>query len=78
MSMDLFIFALLLVLFYILFGQESLNKYLDESTVTIEEKIDFHQESPPVVTIYALNEGLGWKHDSEINYRPNVRKKRNK
>ena len=65
-SIDLFIFVLLILGFYIHFGQESLSKYLDESIFTIEEKVDFHQEAPPAVTICALKEGLGWKHDAKF------------
>ena len=66
MSIDIFIFVLLLLLFYILFGQESINKYLDESTFTIEEKVDFDQEAPPAVTICALKDAIGWKHEGNF------------
>ena len=67
--LDLFILFVLSCFFYIFFGKESLDKFLNETTITMEKKVDFDPNQPPAITICATKHGVGWKPDvSEEDY----------
>ena len=60
---DFVIFLLLFILFAVLFGAPSLQKYLTKDTFTVDTKVEFDTTNPPAVTICATNprQGNGWK-----------------
>ena len=51
--LDALVFSVMFFLFYMLFGKNSLRKFLKEETFTMEKKVDFDPENPPAITICA-------------------------
>ena len=60
---EFMVFIVLLVLFAVLFGRPSLDKFLKKETFTTEVKVKFEPEDSPAITVCALNpkQGTGWK-----------------
>ena len=66
--LDGLVFAVMFFLFYILFGENSLSKYLKEETFTLDKNVDFDPENPPAITICATKQGNGWKQEVDPEY----------
>ena len=48
--LDALVFSVMFFLFCILFGKNSLCKFLKEETFTLKNKVDFDPENLPVIT----------------------------
>ena len=59
--LDVGVFCLLLCFFYILFGKQSLERFVKEATFIIEKKVDLDMNYPPAITICSTKQGNGWK-----------------